>query len=114
MHRRLTTLTMVILGFALQAVSYVFLAAPLATPTDPTWGFLHIPPKKYSPGNSRYQNNVLKTLERSFLFLDRNWADQLNLVHCSAISLPTPCYCLAIFVTSTIVRQTFRPKLYRY
>jgi len=37
MSRRLITLTMIIVGFALQAVSYLFLAAPLGTPTGPAY-----------------------------------------------------------------------------
>lgn len=44
MRRRIVTLTLVVLGFGLQVVSYAFLAAPVGRPSDvsfsePRFGF---------------------------------------------------------------------------
>ena len=54
------------------------------------WGFWHNPPKRYSSGDSKYQNSVPNALYSTFCLWVEVEADQSNLVHCSAISLPTP------------------------
>ena len=43
MNRKVTAIFMVVLGFAIQAVSFFFLAAPLGLPTDESFSNPRVP-----------------------------------------------------------------------